>query len=103
MSESYQLQTPEGGEPLAGDDPILLKDPVVDALMRMVMEITAELWVERERRLALEDVLQAAGVIGPETVENYDPDEERAAAIQRQRDDLINGVFKELRRLTQSA
>ena len=103
MTDAYHEQTPEGGEPLAGDDPVLLKDPVVDALMRMVMEITAELWVERERRLALEDVLQDAGVIAPNAIEDYQPDSEQAAAIRGQRDELINGVFKELRRLAQSA
>ena len=102
MSDPYHDQTPEGGEPLAGDDPILLKDPVVDALMRMVMEITAELWVERERRIALEDVLEGAGVITRDAVEGYEPTGERAAAFKQQRDELINGVFKELRRLTQS-
>ena len=103
MTDAYHEQTPEGGEPLAGDNPVLLKDPVVDALMRMVMEITAELWVERERRLALEDVLQDAGVLAPNAIETYRPDSDRAVAIREQRDELINGVFKELRRLAQSA
>jgi hypothetical protein len=103
MTDPYQDQTPEGGEPLASDDPVLLQDPVVDALMRMVMEITAELWVERERRIALEDLLDRAGVVTADAVETYQPDQQRAAAIREQRDRLINGVFKEVRRLAQNA
>ena len=103
MNDAYHEQTPEGGEPLAGADPTLLADPVVDALMRMIMEITAELWVERERRLALEDVLEAGGVITCKSIEHHEPDAKRAAEIRQQRDQLVNGVFKELRRLTQSA
>ena len=103
MTDPYLEQTPEGGVPLAGDDPVLLKDPISDALMRMVTEITAELWVERERRLALEAVLQEAGLLSTDAVENYRPTEAQAADIKRQRDDLVNGVFKELRRMTKSA
>ena len=103
MSDPYHEQTPEGGEPLAGDDPVLLKDPVVDALLRMLLELTAELWVERERRIALEDVLDATGVISRQAVEDYRPAGARAAALKGERDHLINGVFKELRRLAQSA
>ena len=100
--ESYHEQTPEGGEPLAGDDPVLLKDPVADALLRMVLEVTAELWVERERRMALEDVLDAGHIISRQAIEDYRPDAARAAEIKEHRDQLINGVFKELRRLTRS-
>ncbi len=102
MSDPYHEQTPEGGEPLAGADPVLLKDPVTDALLRMVMEVTAELWVERERRMALEDVLGETGVLAVDAVENYAPDETRAAAVRAARDELINGVFKELRRLART-
>lgn len=94
-----QEQTPEGGVPLAGESPVFLKDPVQDALMRMVMEISAELWVERERRMALEDVLVQAGAIAADAVENYSPDSDRAEAIRAQRDALVNGIFKELKRM----
>lgn len=103
MTDAYHTQTPEGGEPLAGDDPILLKDPLVDAMLRMLLEITAELWVERERRIALEDVLDSAGLVARQSIESYEPDAARAVEITRARDQLINGVFKELRRLAQSA
>ena len=103
MTDPYSEQTPEGGVPLAGDDPVLLKDPISDALMRMVTEITAELWVERERRLALEAVLQEAGLLSSDAVENYRPTEAQAAEIKRQRNELVKGVFKELRRMAKSA
>lgn len=67
--------------------------------MRMVMEISAELWVERERRMALEDVLVQSGVIAADAVENYAPDGDRSEAIQAQRDALVNGIYKELKRM----
>lgn len=85
--------------PLAGDSPVFLSDPVQDALMRMVMEISAELWVERERRMALEDVLVQSGVIAADAVENYLPDSDRSEEIRAQRDALVNGIYKELKRM----
>lgn len=92
-------QTPEGGVQLAGESPVFLSDPAQDALMRMVMEISAELWVERERRIALEDVLVQSGVIAADAVENYAPGPERTLEINAQRDALVNGIYKELKRM----
>ena len=100
---SYQKQTPEGGIELAGADPVLLKDPVVDALMRMVTELAAEVWVERERRHALEAVLEDNGVIDSGAVEGYRLSDGQQAEIKQRRDQFINGVFKELRRMVSAA
>ena len=103
MDSSYEEQTPEGGVELAGPDPVLLKDPVVDALMRMVTELAAEVWVERERRFALEDILEQQGVLPSGSVEQYEPTTDRRADIKAARDQFVNGVFKELRRMVQAA
>jgi len=101
--DGYRAQTPEGGVPLAGDDPVLLPDPVTDALLRMVTELTAELWVERDRRMVLEDVLVDAGVISSATLENYVPPESRRQHYRDERDALVQSVFKELRRVVATA
>lgn len=101
--DAYSEQTPEGGIPLAGNDPLLLPDPATDALVRMVTELTAELWVERDRRMVLEDVLVDAGVIRAESLENYIPDESRQERYRSERDALIQSVFKELRRVVATA
>lgn len=101
--DDYDNQTPEGGVPLAGADPVLLDDPATDALMRMVTELTAELWVERDRRMVLEDVLIDAGVIRPETLENYVPQGARGERFAAERQALVQSVFKELRRIVATA
>ena len=103
VASEYDQQTPEGGVPLAGADPVLLQDPVTDALMRMVTELTAELWVERDRRMVLEDVLVKAGIIDAETLENYAPEGERRAEFSAERNALVQSVFKELRRVVAGA
>lgn len=89
-------QTPEGGTPVVGDDPVYIKDPLLDATIRMVVELTAQLWVERERRLTLEARLQSIGVLGPG---EWQPPAEHAARLKRERDMLVDDIFKELKRI----
>ncbi len=92
-------QTPEGGTPLAGPDPVYLRDPLLDATVRMVVELTAQLWVEREHRLALEGRLAESGVLPAAALENWQPTAEHLARVKRERDRLVDDVFKELRRI----
>lgn len=92
-------QTPEGGTPLAGDDPIYLKDPVLDATLRMVVELAAQVWVDREKLLTMEALLEERGVVTREAIEKYRPDAERLAAMKAERNRFIEDVFKELRRI----
>lgn len=92
-------QTPEGGTPLAGADPIYLKDPLLDATVRMVVELTAQLWVERERRMALEARLAEAGVLPASALDHWQPSPEHIARAKQERDRLVDDVFRELRRI----
>ncbi len=92
-------QTPEGGTPLAGDDPIYLKDPVLDATVRMLVELAAQVWVDRERLLVMETLLDERGVLTRDAIENYRPNAERTAAFRKERAQFIEDVFKELRRI----
>ncbi|MCS6947596.1 MAG: hypothetical protein NZM12_08275 [Steroidobacteraceae bacterium] len=99
MSEAdRKSQTPEGGTPLAGDDPVYLRDPLLDATVRMLVELAAELWVERERRLVLEARLETAGLLRG-TPSDEGPDHALRERIKAERDRFIDGVFKELRRI----
>ena len=93
------VQTPEGGTPLAGDDPIYLKDPVLDATLRMVVELAAQVWVDREKLLTIESLLEDRGVVTRGAIEQYRPSAERIAALKAERDRFIEDVFKELRRI----
>jgi hypothetical protein len=92
-------QTPEGGTPLAGTDPVYLEDPVLDATVRMVVELAAQVWVERERRLALEALLVERGVMSAGALESFQPDAEAQQRLKVERARFIEDVFKELRRI----
>lgn len=92
-------QTPEGGTELAGADPIYLQDPVLDSTVRMVVELAAQVWVERERRISLETLLESRGIVTREAIENFVPDAAQAAALKAERSRFIEDIFKELRRI----
>jgi hypothetical protein len=101
--EDYLRQTPEGGTPLAGDDPVYLRDPVLDATVRMVVELAAQVWVDRERLLTIESLLDERGVVTRDAIEHYRPGAARQAAIKAERDRFVADVFKELRRIEPAA
>ena len=96
-------QTPEGGTPIVGPDPVYLPDPLLDATVRMVVELTAQVWVERERRIALEARLTDAGVLPAGAADHWQPSAEVSARLKLERDRLVDDVFKELRRIPATA
>ena len=98
MSELSE-QTPEGGAPLVGDNPTYFADPVQDALVNMIMELAAQVWVNRERMTALEAVLEDQGQLATDAVEGYRHTPERAAALRAERDRFVADLLKEIQRL----
>ena len=94
-----ETQTPEGGIALAAEHPVYLQDPVLDATVRMLVELSAQVWIERERRLTLEALLETRGLVTREAIEQFTPDEGQRARVKAERDRFIEDVFKELRRI----
>jgi hypothetical protein len=66
-------------------EPAFLPHPLMDQLLQTVIALGAELWIERDRRMALEAVLIERGVINADTIENHRPgeDEKQARAAAR--------------------
>jgi len=96
---SDRVQTPEGGTPIVGDDPVYLEDPLQDATVRMLLELAAQVWVERERRLTLEAVLESKGIIARNEVERHAASLDLTARLKDERARFLEDVFKELRRI----
>ena len=96
---SDRAQTPEGGTPIVGDDPVYLNDSVQDATVRMLLELAAQVWIERERRLTLESLLESKGVVAHDEIERHAPDAALAARLKDERARFLEDVFKELRRV----
>jgi hypothetical protein len=57
-----------------GKRPQFFDDPAVERVMAIVMSLTGELAVARERIDTLERVLQQQGVLAPDAIERYVPD-----------------------------
>ena len=96
---NFPEPTPEGGVPLVGDNPTYFADPVQDALVNMIMELAAQVWVNRERTAALEAVLEQQGNLEAGVVEQYRFAPEQAASLRRERDQFVAGILKEIQRL----
>jgi hypothetical protein len=75
-----------------------LADPVIDALVQVVLELGAETWVTRRRMLVLERVMAAQGVLPDLAVETYTPTAEDAAAWRAERDRMMRSVYAALAR-----
>ena len=92
-------QTPEGGTTLA-ENPTYFSDPALDRVVNMVMELSAQVWVYRDRMMAMEDLLAEKGSITAADLDSYAPSEARRAQVKTERDAFINAVFSALREPT---
>lgn len=98
---SVDEQTPEGGVPSAGDHPHYFNDPILDCLTNMVLELAAEVWVNRERMLVFEQLLGEQDLISVDAVEDFTPSEEQQGSLREERDRFIAGIMREIRRLAE--
>ncbi|WP_446830408.1 hypothetical protein [Candidatus Foliamicus sp.] len=95
-------QTPEGGAPLAGDSPCYFDDPLQDAMMNMILELSAQLWMSMDRLYALEDLLASQGVVKAAALDDYKPDAARAAALKARRERFTHDILRDLKSLTEN-
>lgn len=82
------------GLPAPGVEPNFLPHPLLDRLLEAVVVLGGELWIERDRRRALEALLQSKGMLTVEEIESHsesDSEErkrELAALVKRLLDPL---------------
>lgn len=73
--------------------------PMLDRLLDITVALGAELWAERERRITLERLLEARGLLSSSDIEQYLPDEDERAARRGQRDEFVRRIFDGLKTL----
>lgn len=74
-------------------EPAFLPHPLLDRLLESVMVLSAELWVERDRRRVLEKLLAERGIVSDEDIESYTPNAEEDAERARLRSQLTHRVL----------
>ncbi|MCC5868285.1 MAG: hypothetical protein JJU27_07205 [Gammaproteobacteria bacterium] len=83
----------------ATDEPQFLPHPLLDRLLDISTALGAELWAERERRMTLERLLEARGIISAADIEQYRPTENEAAMRRAGRDEFVRRIFEGLKTL----
>jgi hypothetical protein len=68
-------------------------DPAVDTLARVVVELAAEVWVQRDQLRALEHALIDSGALGDGQLATYQPTPERYQELMRERDAFVQRLF----------
>ena len=74
-------------------DPTFFRDPTVDRVLGVVMELAAEVYVLRDRLHTVEQLLQRSGTLDLTELESYEPTETERAQRLAERDALIARIL----------
>ncbi|WP_392534385.1 hypothetical protein [Nostoc sp. C117] len=77
-----------------GKRPVYLENPQIDKLLAIVMALTGEVSVLRERLDTIEQLLEAKGILSVTDIEGYDPDEKVIQERQKWRAEYIARVLR---------
>ena len=64
-------------------------EPVIEAQLRILLNVLQELWVIKDRQIVLEQVLAEAGIDAARLVDDHQPDAELAERLDRERKRLL--------------
>ena len=70
-----------------------LRTEDLDRLGQALITLTKELWVIKDRQKILEAALAEAGVVLPDTIDKYRPDDALSAQLEAERAQLIDQVL----------
>ena len=90
-------------KPIPAPEPAFFDNPAIDNLIAVTLELGAELWVQRERTRALEQLLAECGVVSAAQLEAFAPSAEQAALAKAERDAFVNRIYGAFARATVKA
>jgi hypothetical protein len=73
--------------------PHYYKEPVIDHLLEITLQLAAEIWVNRDRQMVIEHLLATEGNVTPEKIEAFEPTDEFRERQQLNRKEYTNRVF----------
>ncbi len=80
-------------QPERAPRPVYLEDPRFDRLTRAIIELTAQLYVSRDRERALEALLIEKGVFTQSELDNFKGDAALDEQLTKERESLIEAVI----------
>jgi len=81
---------------IRGGRPLFFDDPAVDKLVSMLLALSGEVWVLRERLAAIEGVAGASRAFTTGDVESYEFSAVEAEQLARLRQEFIGNLFRVL-------
>jgi hypothetical protein len=80
-------------QPIRAPRPVYLGDPKLDKMLGAIVELTAQLYVAKDRERVLEQLLIQKGVLTAEEIEFYKASPEFDTAMQKEREELLKAVI----------
>lgn len=76
--------------------PHYFKDPMIDHLIEIVLQLGAELWIVKDRQMITEHLLATEGKVTPEMIERFRPAPELAEKLRDERRTLTRRLYQSL-------
>jgi hypothetical protein len=73
--------------------PHYYEQPVIDHLLEIVLQLGAEIWVNRDRQLIMEYLLATRGSVTAAAIDAFEPDAEFKQKLQTQRKAFTERVY----------
>ena len=67
--------------------------PVIDHLLEIVLQLGAEIWVNRDRQFVIEHLLTTQGKVTSEMIETFEPDDAFQAMLDHERNEFTQRAF----------
>ena len=79
---------------IRGGRPMFFDDPAIDKVFNMVVTLSGEVWILRERLAAMEALQVKGGALKKGQLDAFDFDAESEATLATQRKEFIDNLFR---------
>ncbi len=76
--------------------PHYFRDPMIDHLLEICMQLAGEIWVNRDRQTVIEHLLATKGKVTPDMIEAFKPDDELKEDLKSARQLFTKRIFASL-------
>ena len=76
--------------------PHYFKDPIIDHLLEIVLQLGAEMWIIRDRQIVTEHLLATEGKVTPEMIETFKPSPEFREKMKEERRNYTRRLYQSL-------